>query len=201
MEGELIVLAERFKLALINRATGRACDVDEYITIRNFLVNNAIVNDILPNFIIVCRTPDEFWAFIRPKFDNYAQRREYIIAEMAPVLNKIDNINAENINITNSDLYEIGEELGSGGFGRVFKYHNKLLDYTFAIKILDPSFVSEDEKQDYNTRFFREAKMLFELNHHNIVNVFDTGEIAGKPFIKMEYIDGYNMNECIEKLH
>jgi len=173
--------------------------MNEYVTIRKVLLNNSITKDIIPSFIKECRTPDEFWAYIRPKFDNYAQRREYIISKMSPVLERIEEVDMSNLQLANTDSYEIGEEIGSGGFGRVYKYHHKLLGYDFAIKILDPAFVSDEEKQEYNSRFFREAKMLFELNHRNIVNVFDTGKIADKPFIRMEYIKGYNMNEFIKK--
>ncbi|MNW51807.1 Serine/threonine-protein kinase StkP [compost metagenome] len=96
-------------------------------------------------------------------------------------------------------MYEIGERLGFGGFGEVFKYHHKLLDIDFAIKILNPAFVSEEEREEYNRRFFREARILFQLDHGNIVKIYDTGIIEGKPFIRMEYLEGYNMNEFIKK--
>ena len=96
-------------------------------------------------------------------------------------------------------IYEIGERIGGGGFGEVFKYHHKLIDLDFAIKILNPSFVPEEEKEDYNNRFFREAKILFTLDHPNIVKIYDTGMIRDKPFIKMEYINGINIDEFIQK--
>ena len=97
----------------------------------------------------------------------------------------------------NLDTYQLGELIGSGGFGTVYKYRHKLLDYDFAIKIFEPVFVSNDENIEGEQRFFREAKMLFQLNHENIVRVYDIGRIEGKPFIRMEFVEGYTLQDIV----
>lgn len=98
---------------------------------------------------------------------------------------------------TNVDSYELGERLGHGGFGVVYKYRHKLLDHDFAIKMFEPVFVSNDENIEGEKRFFREAKVLFQLNHANIVRVYDIGRIKGRPFIRMEYVDGHTLQDFI----
>lgn len=64
----------------------------------------------------------------------------------------------------------------------------------FAVKIYSPIFVSPDEQKEGEKRFFREAKMLFQLNHMNIIKIYDAGRMSEGPFIRMEYIEGYNLN-------
>lgn len=67
------------------------------------------------------------------------------------------------------------------------------------MKIFDPIYVSEDDIKESEKRFFHEAKVLFSLNHKNIVKIYDIGRLDGKPFIRMELIKGLNMNQFVEK--
>lgn len=91
---------------------------------------------------------------------------------------------------------ELGQRVGSGGFGTVYRQHHKLLDMDFAVKVFEPVFVSKDENIDGERRFFREAKMLFRLNNEQIVRIYDVGRIDEKPFIRMEFLDGYTLQSC-----
>ena len=91
------------------------------------------------------------------------------------------------------ELHELGEQselLGRGGFGEVYRYHHPIVDIDFAVKIFNPMFATEEDKVEGEKRFFREAKMLFQLNHPNIVRIFDVGRFDGKAFIKIEYVNG-----------
>lgn len=90
-----------------------------------------------------------------------------------------------------------GEILGRGGFSEVYKYHHPTVDIDFAVKILRPVFSSENDREEWEHRFFREAKMLFSLSHPNIVKIYDVGWLYDTPFIKMEFIDGMTLNEVI----
>lgn len=94
--------------------------------------------------------------------------------------------------------YEKYEKIGQGGFGEVYRYHNPNLDMDFAVKIYNPWFVSDDEREEGEKRFFREAKMLFSLNHPNIVKIYDAGRIDGSPFIRMEFVRGDNLEKFRE---
>ena len=86
--------------------------------------------------------------------------------------------------------YEIKEFIGKGGMGSVYKAKHMMLDRTVALKIL-PSQRTKDP--DFVERFKREAKILAQLHHPNIVAVYDLiiqGEIYA---IAMEYVKGTNM--------
>ena len=96
------------------------------------------------------------------------------------------------------ELHALGEEvesLGRGGFGEVYRYHHPYIDIDFAVKVFDPLFASEEDKVEGEKRFFREARMLFQLNHPNIVRIYDVGRIKGRPFIKIEYVPGKTLDK------
>ena len=57
--------------------------------------------------------------------------------------------------------YTKQEELGSGGFGTVYKYHNNCLDMDFAVKIYDPVFVSAEEQLEEKRDFSEKLKCYF----------------------------------------
>ncbi len=90
--------------------------------------------------------------------------------------------------------YEIIELLGSGGMANVYRAHDSQLGRDVAVKILadrytaDPAFVE---------RFRREASAAAQLNHPNIVQVFDRGEADGTYFIVMEYLVGPDLKSVI----
>lgn len=101
------------------------------------------------------------------------------------------------------ELHELGEEselLGRGGFGEVYRYRHPIVEIDFAVKIFSPVFASEDDQIEGEKRFFREAKMLYRLNHPNIVRIYDVGRFNGKPFLKIEFVNGKTL-EAIRTEH
>lgn len=101
------------------------------------------------------------------------------------------------------ELHELGEQvelLGRGGFGEVYRYRHPIVDIDFAVKIFNPMFATDEDRIEGEKRFFREARMLFQLNHPNIVRIFDVGRFDGKPFIKIEYVNGKTL-EAIRTEH
>jgi predicted Ser/Thr protein kinase len=94
---------------------------------------------------------------------------------------------------------DIGELIGQGGMGFVYKAKQRHLDRDVALKILhselqqDPAFAK---------RFEREAQALAKLNHPNIVSVFDSGHTeAGDYYFVMEYVDGVNLRDVLHGGH
>lgn len=89
--------------------------------------------------------------------------------------------------------------IGSGGFGTVYRATDPRLGIQFALKVFDP-YPGLTSHADARARFVREAGLLFRLRHENIVRVFDAGELAdGRPYIKMEYFDGLNLQKAREQ--
>jgi len=94
-----------------------------------------------------------------------------------------------------NDDYELLGLLGKGGMGsHVYKARQIKLDRKVAIKVLDSMGDSEAEK-----RFYSEAQAMRELNHQNLVTVFDYGTQDGKLFIVMTFIDGESLADLIKK--
>jgi serine/threonine protein kinase len=86
--------------------------------------------------------------------------------------------------------YEILEEIGRGGFGRVYRAHDPTMKRTVAIKVM-----SSTEDPDHLARFRNEAASTGHLAHDNIITVFDIGEEAGLPYIVMEYLQGMDLQQ------
>lgn len=99
---------------------------------------------------------------------------------------------------------ELGDLLGRGGMGAVFKARQKKLDRQVALKIILPGSAHDPA---FAERFNREARTLARLSHSNIVGVHDFGDIEleqtdGSPtkiyFFLMELVDGANLRQLIQ---
>ena len=90
--------------------------------------------------------------------------------------------------------FEILELVGQGGMGTVYKVRQRSLDRIAALKIL-----SLDARADpaFEERFVRESRTLAQLNHPNIVTVFDCGKVGSLFYLVMEYVDGVNLREAL----
>ena len=77
--------------------------------------------------------------------------------------------------------------LGQGAMGQVFRAHDSRLDRSVAIKILPVDFASDSGRL---RRFEQEAMAVAQLNHPNIVQIFDTGTWEGVPYLVMELVEG-----------
>jgi serine/threonine-protein kinase len=85
------------------------------------------------------------------------------------------------------DGYVVEEVLGRGGMGIVFKARHLKLNRTVALKmLLAGAFAGPEEL----ARFHREAEAVAALRHPNIVPVHDAGEVTGRPYFTMEYVEG-----------
>jgi WD40 repeat protein len=91
--------------------------------------------------------------------------------------------------------YEIERELGRGGMGVVYLARQTSLGRQVALKmILSGPFTSEQQRQ----RFHAEAEAAASVQHPNIVQVFDVGEIDGRAYCAMEYVEGRNLAEALD---
>ena len=90
--------------------------------------------------------------------------------------------------------YELHRQLGRGGMAEVFLARDQLLDRPVAMKVLFPEFATDPA---FVERFRREATAAANLNHPNIVGVYDWGEADGTYFIVMEYVDGRTLSDIL----
>jgi serine/threonine-protein kinase len=103
--------------------------------------------------------------------------------------------------ITHLGRYEIVSELGQGAMGVVYKATDPLIDRIVAIKTITLSLALE-EREEYEARFYQEAKAAGRLSHPNIVTIFDVGRCGDIAYIAMEFLQGRELRDILndEKL-
>jgi hypothetical protein len=88
---ELLVAAGSIKNMLVARAVGDQSGNDrEYHDLRQQLIERPSVKVKLPECVLTCRTLSEFWGYMKPKFDSYQERREYLKHEFDPLLTMLE---------------------------------------------------------------------------------------------------------------
>ena len=92
--------------------------------------------------------------------------------------------------------YEIVQPLGQGGMATVYKAYQPALDRNVAIKIL-PSHLAQDPQ--FSERFTREARAIAQLEHPNILSVYDFGQTEGITYIVMKYVEGGTLKDMLAK--
>ncbi|MBL8115685.1 MAG: serine/threonine protein kinase [Acidobacteria bacterium] len=91
--------------------------------------------------------------------------------------------------------YEIQKELGRGGMGMVYRARDTMLDRVVALKVLGEQLSSSEE---FVARFSREARAAARLNHTNIVHVYDLGDVGGRLYIAMEFVEGRTLGAYLK---
>jgi Tfp pilus assembly protein PilF/TolB-like protein/predicted Ser/Thr protein kinase len=93
--------------------------------------------------------------------------------------------------------YQVIEELGVGGMGRVYRVLDKKLDEEIALKVIRPDVASD---RTIIARFSSELKLARQVVQKNVARMFDLNEEAGAPYITMEYIKGEDLKRLIRKV-
>lgn len=99
------------------------------------------------------------------------------------------------VDISEIAEYRVIRPLGAGGMGQVFLVQHPRLPRRDALKLLDAGVSRND---DFKARFQREADLLAQLSHANIVTLHDRGEFEGRLWITMEYIEGTDAAELLK---
>ena len=90
-----------------------------------------------------------------------------------------------------NDRYELHRKLARGGMADVYLARDQLLDRPVAVKVLFPEYAKDET---FVERFRREAQAAANLNHPNIVAIYDWGQQYGTYFIVMEYVEGRTLS-------
>jgi serine/threonine-protein kinase len=92
--------------------------------------------------------------------------------------------------------YEIGEAIGTGGMGAVYRAHDTKLGREVALKVLLPEVADNPERL---ARFRREAQILASLNHPNIAHIYGLEESEGVVALVLELVEGPTLADRISK--
>ena len=96
-----------------------------------------------------------------------------------------------------AERYQIIEELGKGGMGKVYKVLDKEIDEKIAIKLLKPEIASEEKIIE---RFQNELKFARKITHKNVCRMYDLIKFEGTPYITMEYVSGEDLKSSIKRM-
>ena len=92
--------------------------------------------------------------------------------------------------------YEILEELGAGGMGKVYRARDLTLERLVALKMLAHQFSSD---ANFVQRFLKEARAAARLNHPNIVQIYDFGCVDSIYYLAMEFVDGHSIGTYLKR--
>jgi serine/threonine protein kinase/tetratricopeptide (TPR) repeat protein len=90
--------------------------------------------------------------------------------------------------------YQVIEELGKGGMGRVYKVFDTKIKEKVALKLIKPEVASDKETIE---RFNNELRLARRIRQKNVCGMFDIGEVEGAHFITMEYVHGEDLKSMI----
>ena len=90
--------------------------------------------------------------------------------------------------------YHITARLARGGMATVYAAVDTRLTRTVALKVMH---IGLGDDAEFARKFDREARSAARLSHPHVVSVFDQGTDAGRPYIVMEYVEGYTLRDVL----
>ncbi len=100
------------------------------------------------------------------------------------------------LGLPGTDRYEILSKVGEGGNGVVYRAMDKVLGRELALKMIGQTALPSEVAMKF---FIREAQTAAQLNHPNIVTIFDLSELDGRSYITMELIDGESLADILAR--
>ncbi len=98
---------------------------------------------------------------------------------------------------TYAGRYQIIEELGKGGMGKVYKANDTKINEKIALKLIRPEVAADKKTIE---RFSNELKFARKIRHNNVCQMYDLNEEKGSHYITMEYVRGEDLKRLIRKM-
>lgn len=94
--------------------------------------------------------------------------------------------------------YELGPVLGRGAVATVYRARRD--GRAVALKVIHKDFIASSERDDVLVRLYREAEICRDLNHPNVVRVYDVGESPDLAWLAMELVEGRDLKAAVDSL-
>ena len=94
--------------------------------------------------------------------------------------------------------YDVVERIGAGGMAEIYKAYDRTIDRFVAIKVLLDYFTSDEE---FRARFFLEARAIAQLEHANILPIYNYGEQDGSLYFVVRYMPSGSLADLIKHQH
>jgi eukaryotic-like serine/threonine-protein kinase len=124
-----------------------------------------------------------------------------LIPSKGPQVSKTLTLETQAEGLTRGTLfagrYEIIEELGTGGMGRVYRAFDKKIDEEVALKLIKPEIAAEKRAVE---RFRNELKVARRISHPNVCRMHDLGEEGKTLYITMEYVKGEDLKSLLHRM-
>ena len=101
------------------------------------------------------------------------------------------------IGSTFAGRYQIIEELGKGGMGKVYKVLDKEIDERVALKLVNPEIASDEKTIE---RFRNELKFARKITHKNVCRMYDLSKEKGTYYITMEFVPGEDLKSTLKRV-
>src|SRR5262245_39522174 len=96
--------------------------------------------------------------------------------------------------------YTLIRLIGRGGMGEVYEAYEAKLHRRVALKIIAPLQPDEHDYEDLFRRFLQEARTLAQVNHPNIVTIYDIDRVGTAQFIAMEFVNGMALKQMLKEV-
>src|SRR5262245_44542669 len=138
----------------------------------------------------VCGACLELLPVVRERWRQICRARAELDALLPIWPNGSSSTPPEELPLPDVPGYEVESVLGRGGMGVVYRARHLRLGRLIALKMaLAGSYADSHERE----RFRREAEAVATLRHPNLVQVYDAGDWAGRPYFTMELVEGGNL--------
>ncbi len=203
MKGEKIIesgkTADRFFIILNANVELKTSDLMGHTKRKIELTDGSVIGEVglltntpytsdaiaLENTVVFYLERNEFKALIQ-KHKSFANTMTHLMSQRM----------AHEGGINKVGRYTLTEKIGEGNMATVFEGYDPMLDRHVALKMLKYD-LSHDE--DFLSRFEQEAKVIAQLNHPNIVNVYETVNEYSTSFIVMERLRGKDLGQILEE--
>ena len=193
--GEVAYIIQRGSCLIIIEKNGKLYPAD-HIGMGDIVGEMALLTGEPRSAHVEAQTDMEVWVLNKTMFENISKEDSELMEFMTEIV--ADRFASKRLTAERKiDKYIVTDIIGHGGFSIVYKGVHASLNMPVAVKMLKHDLALRPE---FLSRFRNEAQIIAQLNHKNIVKVYDIVELFRTTFIIMEYLEGMSLEYLIKNM-